>query len=78
MTATITTSTGTTISCLSGADGELVMLTNPDAPADLRTIEAGRLARHLDTVGFQPAPFFPAALSAEVLRGIADLLEESR
>ncbi|WP_311208754.1 MULTISPECIES: hypothetical protein [unclassified Aeromicrobium] len=74
----ITTSTGTTITTEPSPAGELVILSSPDAPADLRTIEAGRFATFGDGLGFQPAPFFPGVLSAETLRGIAELLEQSR
>lgn len=65
---------GTTVS-LQHVEGEewRVILGAPDAPADLRDYEAGRVIGG----GFQPAPFMPAALSAETLRTIAQLIEDA-
>lgn len=84
----ITTSTGTTVTLTTRAYGTavehaderegdvVVILDNPAAPDSDRHVEAGRIV--YDGRGFQPAPFFPAALSIEVLRAIADLMEASR
>ena len=86
--STITTSTGTTVTlstCTLGTDVErpdetefdtVVILDNPAAPDDARRVEAGRIV--FDGHGFQPVSFFPAALSVEVLRAIADLMEAPR
>lgn len=69
----IVTSAGTTVS-LEVRDGEkVVILEVPDAPVNLRSLEAGRIV--FEGQGFQPAPFFPGALRPEVLRAIADLIE---
>lgn len=71
MTDSITTSTGTTVS-VEEHDGEkVVILTNPDAPEDLRRSEAGRLV----IGGYQAPLFMPYALSPETLRAIAELAE---
>lgn len=69
----ITTSTGTTVSLEQDGENTLVILAAPDAPEDMRRIEAGRLV--YNNAGFQPAFFFPGALSVEVLRAIATLIE---
>ena len=68
-----TTSTGTTITIHTGPRGRTVVLDHPDAPADMRHTEAGRVIDR----GFQPAPFAPFAMSPEVLRHIASLIEEA-
>lgn len=71
----ITTSTGTTITLTDCDDMTLVLLDAPDAPADMRNLEAGRLVDG----GFQPAPFAAWGLVPATLRAIADLIEaESR
>jgi hypothetical protein len=68
-----TTDAGTTIGYFAHPRvGTLVILDNPAAPADMRHIEAGRLT----DAGFQPAPFAAYGMTAAVLRGIADLIEE--
>lgn len=84
----ITTSTGTTVTLTTRTFGTavehldeterdtVVVLDNPAAPDDARHVEAGRIV--FDGRGFQPVPFFPAALSVEVLRAIADLMEAPR
>ncbi|WP_280381025.1 hypothetical protein [Nocardia wallacei] len=66
---TITTDTGTVIT-LNGLDGT-VYLDHPEAPADMRGLEAGRI---IDG-GFQPAPFAAWGLVPETLRALADLIE---
>lgn len=69
----ITTSTGSIV-FLADRDGDtIVLLDHPDAPADMRPTEAGRV---IDG-GFQPAPFANWALTPEGLRAIADLIEEA-
>lgn len=69
-----TTSTGTTVRIDTTLEGEqFVILDNPSVAANMRDTEAGRV-----TVGhFQPAPFAAWAVSPEVLRAIADLIEEA-
>lgn len=79
----ITTSTGTTITIQDSDHGPLIILDHPDAPADARHIEAGRIieapghnpAGELTNRGFQPAPFSAYVLTAETMRAIADLVE---
>jgi len=70
----ITTSTGTTVRIEERRDPHsiLVIADNPDAPADMRDRELGRVIKG----GFQPAPFAPWGLSPETLRAIADLIEK--
>ena len=68
----ITTSSGTTVD-VQKIDGEqVIILDHPDAPEDMRNIEAGRI---VEGMGFQPAPFALFALRPEVLRVIAGLVE---
>ncbi|MGW5514641.1 hypothetical protein [Nocardia africana] len=68
---TITTDTGTTV-CLALKDGDtLVVLDHPNAPADMRHTEAGRI---IDG-GFQPYPFATWSAAPSTLRAIADLIE---
>lgn len=72
MTNTITTSRGTTVS-LEEQDGvTLVVLRNAKAPTDLRRAEAGRVVDG----GYQAPIIMPYALSPEVLRAIATLIDE--
>lgn len=74
MSTTKTTSTGSTITLRDDEhNGQLVILDHPEAPSDMRDLEAGRV---IDG-GFQPAPFAAFALSPEALRAIADLIEEA-
>ena len=54
-----------------------ILLHNPSAPTDMQTTEAGRLVTFDGRVGFQPAPFAAWALSADVLRLIADEVEDA-
>lgn len=66
-----TTSTGTTVS-LREEDGETcVVLANPNAPEGMRETTAGRV---IDG-HYQASIFMPFAMSPEVLRIIADLIE---
>lgn len=73
-TPTITTSHGTTIDVKETEHGTIVVLGNPAAPEDMRSIEAGRIING----GFQPAPFSFGAFRPEVLRVIADLIEGAK
>jgi hypothetical protein len=67
----VTTATGVTVK-LSDNDGDtVVLLDHPDAPADTRPTEAGRIRDG----GFQPVPFAPWAVGPATLRAIADLIE---
>ena len=50
---------------------DLIFLENPDAPEDFRKIVAGRAIHG----SFQFAPFADFAVSPDVLRKIADLIE---
>lgn len=68
---TITTDTGTTVT-IAHKDGDtIVVLDHPDAPADMRHKEVGRI---LDG-GFQPHPFATWGAMPATLRAIADLIE---
>lgn len=69
---TRTTSTGTTITLEQYGADLAVIFANPNAPADLRRTEAGRV---IDG-GFQPAPFAAFGMSPEALRIIATLIED--
>ena len=71
-----TTSTGTNVwvTTREVTGDRIVVLDNPAAPEDMRMCEAGRL---IDG-GFQPAPFAAWALTVEVLRAVADLIEEEQ
>lgn len=71
----ITTSTGTDVHVTTReATGDrIIVLDNPNAPDDMRMCEAGRV---IDG-GFQPAPFVAWALSPEVMRAIATLIDEA-
>lgn len=73
---TITTSTGTIVSLKPSNDGPqpilAVVLDNPAAPSDMRGVEVGRVVDG----GYQPAMFAPWALRPEVLRAIADLIDQ--
>lgn len=68
------TSTGTTVSIVQESDGSYVYLDHPGAPADMRPAEAGRVIEGR----FQSAAFCAFAMSPEVLRTIADLIEEQK
>ena len=72
---TITTSIGTTVTLKDSEHGSLVVLDHPDAPDDMRNLEAGRLARFSGDWGFQPAMFSEGLIGPETLRAIADLIE---
>ncbi|MFE3052311.1 hypothetical protein [Nocardia sp. NPDC059239] len=70
---TITTDTGSIVT-LTERDGDIVvLLDHPNAPADMRGVEAGRV---IDG-GFQPALFAPWGLTPPTLRALADLIEEN-
>lgn len=74
-----TISTGSTITVSEPRfDGNvLIHADHPDAPADMRNVELGRIAEQPGRgYGFQPAPFSAALLSPEALRTIADMIEE--
>lgn len=64
-------STGGTVRLKESEAGLLVILDHPEAPGDMRNLEAGRIAGG----GFQPAPFLAGAMRPETLRAIADLIE---
>lgn len=68
-----TMSNGTTITLESHppVEGLIVFLGHPDAPEDMRSVEAGRILKG----GFQPAIFAAFTMRPEVLRAIADLIE---
>lgn len=70
----VTTSTGTNVwvATREATGDRIVVLDNPNAPEDMRMCEAGRV---IDRAGFQPAPFAAWALTPEVLRAIADLID---
>jgi len=71
-TRTTTLSTGGTVTYASGQGGiALIILDHPDAPADMRNLEVGRVVEG----GFQPAPFLAAGMRPETLRAIADLID---
>lgn len=75
MSNSITTQAGTTVflgSHGAACKSDLVVIDHPEAPADLRNLEIGRLTGG----GYQPAGA-PYALSPDVLRAIADLVEEN-
>lgn len=67
-----TTSTGSTVTIQHSERGPVVLLDHPDAPADLRHAEAGRIVE----CTFQPVAFCPFGLRPETLRAIADLIDE--
>lgn len=70
---TVTLPSGSTLRVVQEPDGQVVVrLSNPDAPADLRDFEAGRVIGG----GFQTPIFAAYTLSPAALRGIADLIEE--
>jgi hypothetical protein len=67
----IALSNGTILSLDTEGANVLVLLDHPDAPEDMRNVEAGRI------IGghFQPMPFVNFGMSPEALRAIADLVE---
>ena len=69
----ITTSNGSTVTTEPSEHGTIIVLDHPDAPDDMRHYTAGRI---VDNGGFQPVPFCVAAIGPEVLRAIADLIEQ--
>lgn len=69
----VQTSVGGTVSLVAGPDDLLlVVLDHPEAPEDMRHLEAGRIIHG----GFQPAPFAEYGLRPETLRIIAALIED--
>ncbi|MCP1414370.1 hypothetical protein [Paenarthrobacter sp. A20] len=70
----ITTSSGTTVSVHQSGPDALLFLDHPEAPDDMRHLEAGRVTQE----GFQPAPFAAFGLGPETLRAIADLIENTK
>lgn len=74
----ITLSSGTTIRVETTAHEKLsIILDNPGAPAEHRNAEVGRIIELEGRHGFQPAPFSAYALTPEVLRAIAEIIEKS-
>lgn len=73
---TITTESGTTMHLEERHGDTLVIFDHPDAPAEARHQEVGRLV--YDGAGFQPAPFCPVAFRPETLRALANLLESAK
>ena len=69
----ITTETGTVVTLQDAEEFPTIVLDHPDAPADMRRIEVGRITH--DGEGFQPAPFVAGSMRPAVLRAIADLME---
>lgn len=67
-----TTSSGSTVTVIPSDAGPLIVLDHPEAPEDLRNAEVGRVIEG----SFQPAPFCVVGLRPEMLRAIADLIEE--
>lgn len=68
-----TTAGGTTIKLLDSPAGRLVIFENPEAPVDMRRIEVGRIGPN----GFQPTPMAAFGMHPEVLRTIANLIDEA-
>lgn len=72
----ITVSNGSTIRVEANElTDRAVILDHPDAPFEHRNVEVGRIIEFQGRLGFQPAPFSAYALSPEVLRGIARIIE---
>lgn len=71
--ASKTTSQGTTVSDKYILGHRFVVLANPDAPDGLKEVEAGRIVGG----GFQPVPECEFTMSAEVMRAIADLVDNA-
>jgi hypothetical protein len=74
----ITTSNGSTVEIKQDGAHALVILDHPDAPTDMRDYAVGIVVNGPGPVsgkGFQPTPFCVGAMSPEVLRAIADLIE---
>jgi hypothetical protein len=72
----ITTKNGSTVKIDLHPTGALVILDHPDAPEDMRHKEAGRIIDVGGELGFQPAPLAAFAMRPDVLRAIADLIEQ--
>ena len=75
----IITSGGTTVKLQPCSDcgSADVILDHPDAPANLREVNAGRVTNAGGGKGFQPSQFADFSMSPEVLRAIARLMEAS-
>lgn len=71
----ITLASGTTVRVETGHEGRLVILDSENAPEQDRRAEVGRIIEFEGRHGFQPAPFSAYALSPEVLRAIAHIIE---
>lgn len=71
----ITLSNGTTVDVKQVDGDQVVILDNPQAPDNMRNVEAGRIVDFGGASGFQPAPFALYALRPEALRVIAGLVE---
>lgn len=71
----ITTDGGTTVSLEEVNGATLVFLDAPDAPEDMKRVEAGRVA---EGIAYQPPIFAPFAMRPAVLRAIADLIDGER
>lgn len=69
---TITTSTGTTVTLAERRGDTVILLDHPNAPADMRNTEAGRIVDG----SFQPAIFAAWSMQPEALRTIADLIDQ--
>lgn len=72
----ITTSTGTTVRLLDSEQGKLLIADHPSAPPDLRHKEIGRITQFDGMLGFQPVARSEWILTAELLRVIADLVDQ--
>lgn len=72
----ITLASGVTVRVETTAFEHLaIILDSPDAPAEHRNVEVGRIIEFEGRQGFQPAPFSAYALTPEVLRAIAEIIE---
>lgn len=72
----ITLANGTTVRAESTANDKLaIILDSPEAPAEHRNAEIGRIVEFDGRHGFQPAPFSAYALSPEALHAIAQIIE---
>jgi len=74
----ITTGGGTTVTleaCCPACVVTVITLDHTEAPDDMRNLEVGRVT---DSGGFQPHPRAEFAMSPEVLRAIADLIDQHK
>lgn len=72
-----TLSNGTEIHLEDTEAGTIVYLDSANAPEDMRPVEAGRIITSGPHTGFQPAMFAAFAMGPELLRALADILEEA-